>query len=189
MWSCVWQSQIFEKKNFCHKNWENRPKMGQKHGFLNLLENFVINFYWICSIMKVYICCIPAQIPYLGKNFFLRYWPKCSQPKCSHFWVGVVRNGWGQFRHRTLKLAVSQKWIDAINRFLACWCKFEKAKSYFNDFWVGLVKHGNDHLVHETLKSPEWVYGLSWFFACWLWCNNFWLDQHCTFYLWLLNAI
>ena len=27
-------------------------KMGQKQGFLNLLKD-VINFYWICSIMKI----------------------------------------------------------------------------------------------------------------------------------------
>ena len=44
-------------------------KMRQKQGFLNLLNNLVINFYWICSIMKIYIiCCVPGQIPYLG-NF------------------------------------------------------------------------------------------------------------------------
>ena len=31
--------------------------------------------------MKVYIICyVPAQIPYLGKFWFLRYTPKCSQP-------------------------------------------------------------------------------------------------------------
>ena len=31
--------------------------------------------------MKIYvICCVPAQIPYLGKILFLRYGPKCSQP-------------------------------------------------------------------------------------------------------------
>ena len=27
------------------KNWENGPKMGQKQGVFNLLENLVINFY------------------------------------------------------------------------------------------------------------------------------------------------
>ena len=27
------------------KNKENGPKMGQKHGFLNLLKTFVFNFY------------------------------------------------------------------------------------------------------------------------------------------------
>ena len=73
----VCDSQIFQKKHFAQKI----GKMGQKQGFLNILKNFVINFYWICSIMKIYIiCCVPAQIPYLGKFLFLRYGPKCSQP-------------------------------------------------------------------------------------------------------------
>ena len=52
-------------------------KMGQKEGFLNLLENLVINFSWIWTIKKFYnICYILAQIPYLGKIWFLRYWAK-----------------------------------------------------------------------------------------------------------------
>ena len=56
-------------------------KMGQKQGLWNLLKNFVITFFWICSIMKIYIIsCVPAQIPYLEKYWFLRYRPKCSQP-------------------------------------------------------------------------------------------------------------
>ena len=56
-------------------------KMSQKQGFLNLLKNMVINFYWICFIMKIYIiCCVPGQIPYLEKFLFLKYGPKCSQP-------------------------------------------------------------------------------------------------------------
>ena len=97
-----------------------------------------------------------------------------------------MRNGCGQSGRRTLKLGVSQEWIDAMNWFLACWCKFKKTKSYFNDFWVGQVKNGHGHLVCEMLKSAEWVHGLSWFFACWLWWNKFLLDQHWAFYLWLL---
>ena len=58
------------------------PKLGKwAKNFFNLLENLVINFYWIWSIMKIYIiCCVPAQIPYLGKFFVLEIWPKCSQP-------------------------------------------------------------------------------------------------------------
>ena len=45
-------------------------------GFFNLLKIFVINCFWICSMMKVYIdCCVPAQIMYLGKIYFLRYGP------------------------------------------------------------------------------------------------------------------
>ena len=44
-------------------------KMGQKQGLWNLLKNFVITFFWICSIMKIYIIsCVPAQIPYLEKR-------------------------------------------------------------------------------------------------------------------------
>ena len=64
---------------FCPKNLEDGPRMGQKQGFLNLFKNLLINFYWICSIVKFYIW-VPAQIPHLGKFLFLRYGPKCSQP-------------------------------------------------------------------------------------------------------------
>ena len=42
---CVTEPDFPEEKKFCPQNWENGPKMGQKHGFLNLLKNFVINFY------------------------------------------------------------------------------------------------------------------------------------------------
>ena len=63
------------------------PKLGKfaqngpKTGFFNLLENLVINVYWIWSIMKIYIIYwVPAEIPYLGKFLFLRYGPKYSQP-------------------------------------------------------------------------------------------------------------
>ena len=77
-----------------------------------------------------------------------------------------------------------------MNWYFACWYKFT-SQSYFNNFWVGMVRNGRGHLVHETLKSAvskEWVYEMDWFFACWLWGQNFWLDWHCTLYLWLLNA-
>ena len=73
IWSCVGQSWIFLEKIFCLQNWENGPKMGQKQGFFNLLRNFFINLYWTHSIMKIYICCVPAKISYLGKFLFLRY--------------------------------------------------------------------------------------------------------------------
>ena len=58
-----------------------------------------------------------------------------------------------------------------------------KAKSYLNDFWVGIVRNRHSHLVLETLKSAvskEWVHEFNWFFACWLWGSNFWLNQHHT---------
>ena len=73
----------FSRKKFCPQNWENGHKMRQKLSFLNLLKNLInfINFYWISSVMKIYvICCAPAQIPYLGRFLFLRYRPICFQP-------------------------------------------------------------------------------------------------------------
>ena len=70
-----------EKKNFLSQNWEKGPKMGQNQGFFNILENLVINLYWIWSWMEIYIIgSVPTQIPYLGKFLFLRYGPKCSHP-------------------------------------------------------------------------------------------------------------
>ena len=67
-------------------------KMGQRQDFFNLLEDLVINFYWMWSIMKMYIiCCVPAQIPYLGKFLFLRYGPKCSQPiRLQYFLINCI---------------------------------------------------------------------------------------------------
>ena len=38
------------------------------------------------------------------------------------------------------EMAVSQEKIDEMNWFFACWCKFRKLKSYFNDFLVAMVK-------------------------------------------------
>ena len=65
------------KKKICYKNWANGPKMCQKQGFLSLLKNLVSHFYWVCSVMKIYfICCVPAQIPYLGKFIVPEIWAK-----------------------------------------------------------------------------------------------------------------
>ena len=56
----------FPEKSFAQKI----GKMGQKQIVLNILKNFGINFYWICSIMKIYICCVPAQIPEIWAKMF-----------------------------------------------------------------------------------------------------------------------
>ena len=74
---CIAEPDFFENVFFAPKI----GKMGQKWSFLILLKDLVINFYWICSIMKNYIIyCVPAPIPYLGKFLFLGYGQKCSQP-------------------------------------------------------------------------------------------------------------
>ena len=138
-------------------------KMGQKQGFLNLLKNYAINFSWICSVMKIYIiCCVPARIPYLGKFWFLRYGPKCSQPiRLQDFLFNHISktNQWNGISH---KLKVDQEifgwawpeWVWSVwsrdskigylknelmerTDFFARWCKFRKAKSYFKWFLGG----------------------------------------------------
>ena len=61
----------FSEFFFCLQNWENKPKMGQKQGLLNLLKNLVINSYSFCSLMKIrIICSILPQIQYLEKSCF-----------------------------------------------------------------------------------------------------------------------
>ena len=107
---------------FCPKNWENRPKMHQKQGFLNLLKKLGINFYWICSLMKIcIICCVLAQIPYLGKFLFLGYGPKYSQ--IAGFF-NQTSNQWNKLRKArflaSLKLTLCQEWIDGMNWFSVC---------------------------------------------------------------------
>ena len=81
MWICAWQSWIFHKVSFCSQNWENEQKVDQKQSFLNLFRNLVIDFYWMCSVKKIYICCVPTQIPYLGsfcfwdmEQYIIRQW-------------------------------------------------------------------------------------------------------------------
>ena len=128
------------------------------------LQDFLINHISRTNKWNSLICCMLIQI-YINLH---KSWSE-------NFWMlGMVRNGCGQPGHRTLKLAVSQEWVDGMIWFFAWWCKFRKVKSNFNDFWVEVVKIGCGHLVHETLKSAEWVYELSWLFACWLWYNNVW---------------
>ena len=106
----------FSGKIFCPLNWENGPKMGPKQGFFDLLENLVINFYWIWSIMKIYIiCCVPAQIPYLGKFLFLRYGPKCSQPiRLQDFLINYISrtNQWNSLIfYMLIQIHINQKLI------------------------------------------------------------------------------
>ena len=60
---CVIGSDFPGKVFFYPQNWENERKMGQKQG---LLKGLVINFYWIFSVLKIYvICSVLAEIPYL----------------------------------------------------------------------------------------------------------------------------
>ena len=45
---------------------------------------------------------------------------------------------------------LKNEWITAW--FVACWYKFKKPKSYFNNYWTGLAKNVPD------LSDPETMY-------------------------------
>ena len=53
----------------------------------------------------------------------------------------VIKNEHGFLGLGSLKSAVSQEWIDELGWFIACWYKFMKAKSHFDNYWVGSVKN------------------------------------------------
>ena len=95
-------------------------------------------------------------------NWFFACWCKLMKIKSllKISWVGMVKSGCDHSCHMSLKLAVSQEWIDGVNWFFACWYKFRKRNLL-----------GNGTLKYTV--SQEWIYELSWYFACWMWCNNF----------------
>ena len=71
----------------------------------------------------------------------------------------MVKNGCGPLSKGTLKSTWSQEWIDELSWFFACWYKFRKAKSNFDNLWVGMVENGRGLLVHGIVKSgvsQEW---------------------------------
>ena len=77
---CVTELDFWEK-NFFAPKLRKRVKMGQKHGFFNLLENLVINFLLnlIYNRNLYYLLCSCTN-PIFGKVFVPEIWPKCSQP-------------------------------------------------------------------------------------------------------------
>ena len=130
-----------EKKIFLPQNWEKGPKMGQKQGFFNLLENLVINFYWIWYIMEIYIiCCVPTQNPYLEIFLFLRYGPKCSQPiRLQDFLINhISRINWWNSLIFCLLIQIS---------IIISWSK---------NVWMGLARNGCSQSGHRTLKVMKW---------------------------------
>ena len=147
----------------------NRPKIW----FFEFEEKFGHN-------KKNYICYIPAQIPYLGKIFCLRYRPKYSKPirlqktawnlmKQPYFWhvdkkkftkfkswlkmsyLGMARNGCGQAGLWTLKLYLKNDQME-LTDFFARWYKFTQIKRWLKILWVGKVKNRFGQSGHGTLK-------------------------------------
>ena len=79
----------------------------RKMVFFKVIEKFVHNFFfWIRSMLKVYIICsIPVQILYLGNTWFLGYGSKCSWP--INYWI--------------FKSSVSVEWKDEIAWIVTCY--------------------------------------------------------------------
>ena len=148
--------------------------MGQKPGFLNLLKNLVISFYWICSIMKTYCLLCSCTNPVFGKIFVPGVWAKMfsanqiaqflNQPFLQNkslfsrtnwskiFWFCMVKNGCDQSGLWALKLIVSQEWTDGINWFFACWYNFTEIKKWLKIFGASMVKNRCDQSDDGTLK-------------------------------------
>ena len=76
---CVTEAD-FPEKNFLLRKLGKWTKNGPKTGFFEFIEKFCHYLLLTLPYDEIYfICCISAQIPYLGKFLFLRYGPKCSQ--------------------------------------------------------------------------------------------------------------
>ena len=118
MWSCVHRTKFSGKICFAPKIVKMGQKWGPKTGFSSLLKNLVINFYWIWSVMKIYIiCCVPAQISYLGKIFVPEIWAKMFSANqiAGFFYQPYLQNksmkkpGFWHFDTNSHKLKVDQK--------------------------------------------------------------------------------
>ena len=128
--------------------------MGQNKGFLNLQTNLVINFHWICSIVKIYIICfVLAQILYLGKT--------CS-------W-DIDQIYLSQSDCRIFKSTISHfsrtNWWNRLLHFDTTLQKLKVDRKFFG--WT-YSKMGGANLVSglNLNVSQEWTGGINWLFAC-----------------------
>ena len=115
--------------DFFIKNSSPKTQMYQKYAFLNLLKNLVVNFFWIWPTMKVYICYVITQSPYLGKVCFLRY----------------GQNALGQSDCRVFKSTISLEQMNEISRFLCA-----DTNSWI--LKVDMVKNRPGHSGRRSLK-------------------------------------
>lgn len=139
--------------------------------FLIILKSLIISFFWIWFIVKVYIyyllCSYSSTI--LWKNLVPVYRPKCSVPiRLQNFeinldpdwykfmktkswfkslWACMVKNGCDHHPdHRTLKLPVSQDWIDGMTVL----CMLIQILESYNLLQWFLCGHNQ-----KSLTSPE----------------------------------
>ena len=104
----------------------------------------------------------------------------------------VTKNERGLLGLRTLKSAVSQEWIDELGWFLACWYKFMKAKSYFNNYWVSVVKNGRGlkivGLLNQVYLTNDLINWADWLNEFCMLIDSDGIIFYSTLYLWHLNA-
>ena len=142
-------------------------------------------------------CSKPIRLQDIYINYFFRTnwwnslifacWYKFIKIKSwlKFFWLGMVKNGCDQPGLWTLKLTVSEEWIDVINWFFACWYKFFQIKR-----WLSILGGGNcqkwvlpvwsrDSKIDCISKMNRWNKLI---FACWYkfrkfkrWFNDFWV--------------
>ena len=105
--------------------------------------------------MKFYaICCVLAQILYLGKIWFLRYGPKCSWPT----------------RLQDFKSNISPEQNDEKAWIFACWYRFMGSRSWLKNVGVDIIKNGCVNSVLRTLKlalCQGKMNEINWFLLCW----------------------
>ena len=76
----------------------------------------------------------------------------------------MVKIGYSQYSLWTLKLTVSQEWMDGINWFFAYWYKFMQIEIQLKIFEFVAIKNGCGHPGDGTLKlivSEEWTDGIT----------------------------
>ena len=125
-----WKKNIFPQKS---GNW---TKNGPNWNFLDLLENLVINFFSVWSMMNVYV--------------FAAFLHKF------HIWEKLISWCMGQNALRQsdcmfLISTTSQEKKDQIAWVFLCWCRFKKSKNWLIFFFFFLAGHGQK-MALVTLK-------------------------------------
>ena len=94
---------------------------------------------------------------------------------CSkYFWVCMVKNGCDQFSHGTLKLTVSQEWMNGMNWVLVCLKLFH----WFLSGCGEIFPHVKGRISVKNTIYRKWV-------AVWLWIlSNRWLRSPNKFLSW-----
>ena len=131
--------------------WKNflLQKLGKwaKIRFFNLKKKLVINFHWICSIIKMFIFCVPAQILYLGKSFSRDLGQNAlSQSDCMIFkWTispEQLEQIWCQ-DSKSYSISGMNRWNELIFCILlqihANWKVIENFRGWYGRKWVWLV--------------------------------------------------